>query len=185
MGRCPQPLGAGAGGTAAPREPNGTHRKTAHRQVFTARSCSGPPASSLLPPSRCPQHLSTEIVPRLKLESTNRSLRGCGMQAGGKDRCCLQDWGQQHRGTGTGRSPEGSHRKAEDRQKHPPGHHHAPGREGQGKDGTESWDLGSGAIRAAGQGSLDRNRSGLRSGIHLELKGNKRRTVKDPGQSYF
>lgn len=49
----------------------------------------------------------------------------------------------------------------------------------------ESWDLGLGAITAAGQGSLDRNRSGLRLGIHLELKGNRRRTVKDTGQSYF
>lgn len=43
---------------------------------------------------------------------------------------------------------------------HPLGHQ-AHRREGQGEDGTESWDLGSGAVRAAGQGSLDRNRSGL------------------------
>lgn len=87
-------------------------------------------------------------------------------------------------GTGTGRSPEGSHRKTGDRQKQPPGCQ-VLGREGQDKDGMESWDLGLGAITAAGQGSLDRNRSGLRLGIHLELKGNRRRTVKDTGQSYF
>ena len=50
------------GGMAAPtaqaafacREPEGTHRKTAHGQVFTARSCSGPLVSSLLPPSLLP-----------------------------------------------------------------------------------------------------------------------------------
>jgi len=48
-----------------------------------------------------------------------------------------------------------------------------------------SSDLGSGAITAAGRGSPDQNRSGLRLGIHLELKGNKRRTVSDTGQSYF
>lgn len=41
----------------------------------------------------CPQHLSTEIVPSLKLESTNRSQKSCGTWAGGKDRHCVQDWG--------------------------------------------------------------------------------------------
>lgn len=80
-----------------------------------------------------------------------------------------------------GRSPEGSHR-AEDRQKQPLVHQ-ALRREGQGKDSRESWGLGS--ITAAEPGSLMQNRSGLRLSIHLELKGNRRRTVKCTGQSYF
>lgn len=78
----------------------------------------------------CPQHLSTEIVPSLKLESTNRSQQSCGTWAGGKDRHCVQDWGDWDRqvprgvpqegrgqaktvsrlpGTGEGRAGQGRH----------------------------------------------------------------------------
>lgn len=83
-----------------------------------------------------------------------------------------------------GRSPEGSHRKTEDRQNQPPARQTLR-REGQGKDSRESWGLGLGSITAAEPGSLVQNRSGLRLSIHLELKGNRRRTVKCTGQSYF
>lgn len=83
-----------------------------------------------------------------------------------------------------GRSPEGSHRKTEDRQNQTLVHQTLR-REGQGKDRSESWGFGLGSITAAESGSLVQNRSGLRLSIHLELKGNRRRTVKCTGQSYF
>lgn len=82
-----------------------------------------------------------------------------------------------------GRSPEGL-RETEDGQNQAL-LQQAPRREGQGKDSRESWGLGLGSITAAEPGSLVQNRSGLRLSTHLELKGNRRRTVKCTGQSYF
>lgn len=83
-----------------------------------------------------------------------------------------------------GRSPGGV--SQEDRRQAKPASSSPGSEEGRtGEDRRESWDLGLGSITAAEPGSLVQNRSGLRLSIHLELKGNRRRTVKCTGQSYF
>lgn len=72
------------------RGPTGKPLTARYLQLDPAPGLRFPPCF-LLP--HCPQHLSTEIVPSLKLESTNRSRQGCGTRAGGKDRHRVQDWG--------------------------------------------------------------------------------------------
>lgn len=121
------------------------------------------PPHFLLSPN--PQHL-TEIVSNLKLESINRSRWVCGT----KGQTAL------HRAVGTKRSPGG-----------PTGRQ----RKGTGQPGGEA---GPGQEPGFGTGRHHGSRmrllgpeqhSGLRLGVHLYFKGNKRRTVKDMGQSYF
>lgn len=99
----------GWGRLHSPRGPTGKPLTGRYSQLHPAPGLWFPPR--FLRPHH-PQHRSTEIVPGLKLESTNRSWWGCGTRAGGKDRRRVQDWGDRD-----GTSPEGSHRKAGDRQK--------------------------------------------------------------------
>lgn len=143
-----------------------------------ARSHSGPLVSSLLPPSPPPnpRHLSTEIASSLKLESTNRARRGCGRQT---QTAPFRARGQRGRGGPRG----GAHRKAGDRQKRCP---QITWHRGGARKAPRGGDLGLGGITTAGQGSRDRNcRSGLRLGIHLDFKGNKRESCERRGTKLF
>lgn len=85
---------------------------------------------------------------------------------------------------GTGRSPRGGPQEGRGQAKAVPPNHLAPRR---GQEGTErGGDLGLGGITTAGQGSRDRNcRSGLRLGIHLDFKGNKRESCERRGTKLF
>lgn len=88
---------------ASPRGPTGKPLTARYLQLNATPGLQFPPCF-LLP--HCPQHLSTEIVPSLKLESTNRSRWGCGTRAGGKDSHHVQDWGAAARGGQGWASPQ-------------------------------------------------------------------------------
>ena len=123
-------LGTGAGGGTAAlaaqaalahREPEGTHRKTAHGQVFTARSRSRPPVSSLLPPSPPPAAPINRNSPQSKAGKHKQVTAG------------LRDAGRRQRQTlrsGLGGSSMGGRGRA--------GPQRGPtGRQGTGKNGLQ------------------------------------------------
>lgn len=154
--------------------PKGFHRKIIQSGIYSPTPLWAP---GFLPASSFPTARSTydRNSARLKLESTNSGA----VDMGGRHRqSCVQErgrgWAGPQRGL-TGRHKAGKTSLQPSRLR----------REGQGKDRRESWGLGLGSITAAEPGSLVQNRSGLRLSIHLELKGNRRRTVKCTGQSYF
>ena len=127
--------------TGSPRGPTEKPLTARYLQLDPAPGLRFPPCF-LLP--RHPQHLSTEIVPSLKLESTNRSRQGCGMRAGGKDRRCVQDWGAAAWGDGDGQVPRGvpqEGRGQAETASRSPGT--GEGRAGQGRHGELGFGIGS------------------------------------------